>query len=157
MKLKFVWIGTTKSPPCRYLEADYLSRIKKYCPAAIVTVREGKKTDPRQEQRQLKLEANRVKKALDEVSFVACLDEKGRHRSSRELSSWLNGLGGRGHREVAFVVGGHFGLPSPIRILADEVLSLGRMTLPHELARVVLLEQVFRGFCILKHVPYHRG
>ena len=140
MQLKFVWIGTTKSPSCRHLETDYLSRIKKYCPAEIVTVREGKKTDPRQAERQLKLEANRVKKSLDGVSFVACLDEKGRH-----------------HREVAFVVGGHFGLPSPIRILADEVLSLGRMTLPHELARVVLLEQVFRAFCIFKHVPYHRG
>ncbi len=157
MKLKFIWIGATKSPSYRHLEADYLSRIEKYCSAAILTVREGKKTDPRQTQRQLKLEASRVEKALSGVSVVVCLDEEGRHRSSRELSDWLSGLGGQGNREVGFVVGGHFGLPSAVRSLADETVSLGRMTLPHELARVVLLEQVFRAFCIQNRVPYHRG
>ena len=58
--------------------------------------------------------------------------------------------------QVAFVVGGHYGVSGPLRAAADEVVSLGRMTLPHELARVILLEQIYRAFCIQNRIPYHR-
>ena len=97
---------------------------------------------------------------------MVCLDETGEERSSRQLSAWLSGVHRSGSREVAFVVGGHYGLAGPLRAAADEVVSLGRMTLPHELARVILLahelarvillEQIYRAFCIQNRIPYHR-
>ena len=156
MQLTFVWIGATRNLHYRHLETDYLSRIRRFSAAEIVAVREGRKTDPRQTERQLEREASRVRKALGRGSYVVCLDETGEERSSRQLAAWLSGVRRSGHREVAFVVGGHYGLSGPLRAAADEVVSLGRMTLPHELARVVLLEQIYRSFCIQKRIPYHR-
>ena len=156
MQLKFVWIGATRNLHYRHLETDYLSRIRRFSAAEIVAVREGRKTDPRQTERQLEREASRVHKALGRGSYVVCLDETGEERSSRQLSAWLSGVRRSGRREVAFVVGGHYGLSGPLRAAADEVVSLGRMTLPHELARVILLEQIYRAFCIQNRIPYHR-
>ncbi len=157
MELKFVWIGATKNPHFRHLETDYLSRIRRFSAAEVVAVREGTKTDPRQTGRQLEREASRVQKALGKGGYVVCLDETGEERSSRQLSGWLSGLHLSGQQKVAFVVGGHYGLSGPLRAAADAVVSLGRMTLPHELARVILLEQVYRAFCIQNRIPYHRG
>ena len=156
MQLKFVWIGATRNPHYRHLETDYLSRIRRFSAAEVVAVREGRKTDPRQTERQIERETSRVQKALGRGSYVVCLDETGEERSSRQLSRWLSGLRRSGHQEVAFVVGGHYGLSGPLRAAADEVVSLGRMTLPHELARVILLEQIYRAFCIQNRIPYHR-
>ncbi len=157
MKLKFVWIGATKNPHYRHLETDYLSRIGRFSAARVVAVREGRKTDPRQTGRQLDLETGRVEKALGRGWYMVCLDETGKDKSSRQLSGWLSELDQSGRQQVAFVVGGHYGLSAPLRAAADEVLSLGRMTLPHELARVILLEQIYRAFCIQNRIPYHRG
>ncbi len=156
MQLKFVWIGATRDPHYRHLETDYLSRIGRFSAAEIVAVREGKKTDPHQTERQLEREASRVQKALGKSSYVVCLDERGKQRSSRQLSDWLSGFHQSGHQEVAFVVGGHYGLSGPLREAAHEIVSLGKMTLPHELARVLLLEQIYRAFCIQNRIPYHR-
>jgi 23S rRNA (pseudouridine1915-N3)-methyltransferase len=157
VQLKFVWIGATRNPHYRHLETDYLARIERFSSAGIVAVREGRKTDPRQTKRQLEREASRVQKALEKSSYVVCLDERGKERSSRQLSDWLSRFHQSGHQEVAFVVGGHYGLSGPLRAAADEIVSLGKMTLPHELARVLLLEQVYRAFCIQNRIPYHRG
>ena len=157
MQLKFVWIGATRNPHYRHLETDYLARIERFSPAEIVVVREGKKTDPHQTERQLEREASRVQKVLSKSSYVVCLDERGKERSSRQLSGWLSGFQQSGHQEVAFTVGGHYGLSDPLRVAADEILSLGKMTLPHELARVLLLEQIYRAFCIHNRIPYHRS
>ena len=118
MQLKFVWIGATKNPHYRHLETDYLARIGRFSSAEIVSVREGKKTDPHQTERQLAHEASRVRKALGKSSYVVCLDERGKERSSRQLSGWLSGLYQSGHQEVAFVVGGHYGLSGPLRAAA---------------------------------------
>ena len=156
MQLKFVWIGATRNTHFKHLEADYLSRIGRFSSAEIVVVREGRKTDPHQRGRELEGEGGRVRKALGKGSHVVCLDERGKERSSRQLSRWLSGLGLSGQREVAFVVGGHDGLSDSLRQRADEILALGKMTLPHELARVLLLEQIYRAFCIQNRIPYHR-
>ena len=87
---------------------------------------------------------------------MVCLDERGKERSSLQLSGWLSGLHQSGNKQVAFVIGGHYGLSGPLRTAADKVISLGKMTLPHELARVLLLEQIYRAFCIQNRIPYHR-
>lgn len=157
MQLKFIWIGATRNALLRELEAGYFSRIEKFSSATLMAVREGRKTDPRQVAQQLEQEAGRVRKALGKNSHLVCLDETGRHRSSPQLADWLGRLRYSGHREVAFVVGGHYGVSAALRESAGDVLSLGKLTLPHELARVILLEQIYRAFCILNRVPYHRS
>ena len=158
MKLKFIWIGATKSPSYRHLEADYLSRLEKYCSAAILTVREGKKTDPRQTQRQLKLEASRVEKALSGVTVVVCLDEEGSTPIQPRIVRLVERAGrAGGTARWALWWEGTLDCPRRSGRWPTKPFRLGRMTLPHELARVVLLEQVFRAFCIQNRVPYHRG
>jgi len=121
-----------------------------------MAVREGRKTDPRQVARQLDLEAGRVRQALGKHVHLVCLDETGQQKSSRQLAAWLGRLCRSGHRDIAFVAGGHHGLSPSLRESAPDVLSLGKLTLPHELARVILLEQVYRAFCIQNRLPYHR-
>jgi 23S rRNA (pseudouridine1915-N3)-methyltransferase len=157
VQLKFIWIGATRDTLLRELEAGYFSRIEKFSSATLTAVREGRKTDRRQVAQQLEQEAGRVRKSLRKNTHLVCLDEAGRQRSSRQLAHWLGRLQHSGAREIAFVAGGHYGLPASLRDSAGEVLSLGKLTLPHELARVILLEQIYRAFCILNRVPYHRS
>ena len=157
MQLKLIWIGATRNALLRELEADYFSRIERFSSATLTAVREGRKTDPRQVAQQLEQEAGRVRNSLGKNPHLVCLDEAGRQRSSRQLADWLGRIQHSGHGEIAFVAGGHYGLSPALRESARDVLSLGKLTLPHELARVILLEQIYRAFCILNRVPYHRA
>jgi 23S rRNA (pseudouridine1915-N3)-methyltransferase len=108
------------------------------------------------EERALRAEADGVLRALPEGAYVIALDTGGAQRSSEEFAERLAALGLDGRSTVAFVVGGSAGLDASVLERADEALSLGKMTLPHQLARVVLLEQLYRAFRILRGEPYHR-
>lgn len=145
MKIKVAWIGKTKEAAIQTLTDDYLGRISRYADskgvvvkdeAAILALARGERTRERHK--------------------LVMLDSRGKQLSSEELAQFLE-------REqlhsipLLFAVGGADGFSDEARREAGFVLSLGRMTLPHELARVVLLEQLYRGFTILKNHPYHSG
>jgi len=149
MKIKVAWIGKTKEPAIEALTAEYLKRISRYADVdglpvkdedAILSFASGV--------RQQKLNKERHKLVL--------LDSRGKQFSSEELAEFLR-------REqlnpipLLFAIGGSDGFSDEARRRASLILSLGRMTLPHELARVVLLEQLYRGFTILNNHPYHLG
>ncbi|MGA2964622.1 MAG: 23S rRNA (pseudouridine(1915)-N(3))-methyltransferase RlmH [Terriglobales bacterium] len=151
MKIKVAWIGKTKEPAIEALTAEYLKRISRYAEvvgvalkdeAAIVSLASGE----RQNQRQQNKERHKL----------VLLDSRGRQFSSEELAEFLE-------REqvnaisLVFAIGGSDGFSDEARRHAGFTLSLGKMTLPHELARVVLLEQLYRAFTILKNHPYHLG
>jgi 23S rRNA (pseudouridine1915-N3)-methyltransferase len=87
---------------------------------------------------------------------VTVLDGGGTARSSEGLAAWLDGLATAGQSSVTFVIGGAAGLHERVLARADERISLGPLTLPHQLARVVLLEQLYRAFRIIRNEPYHR-
>ncbi len=156
MKIKFYWIGATKESRLLSLEQEYLDRIKKFIPAEIRTVPEQKKKDPRGRSAQLAKEGQKLLSMIPPGSTVVVLDEKGEEPSSPKLAKWLEKKTSGSSPEIAFVIGGYWGLPEEIRSRADKTLALSRMTFPHEIARVLLLEQVYRAFTINNNLPYHK-
>jgi len=151
VKIKVAWIGKTKEPAIEALTNEYLKRISRYAEVAelalkdetaILSVASG---DARRKHRQSK-----------ERHKLVLLDSRGKQLSSEELAEFLE-------REqvnaipLLFAIGGSDGFSDEARQQAGFILSLGKMTLPHELARVVLVEQLYRAFTILKNHPYHLG
>ena len=145
MELKVAWIGKTKEPAIQSLTDEYLKRLARYAEVEGITLKD--------EAAALKLCARdaRPRHAL------VLLDEQGRQLSSEELAKFLGGYQDRNPLPLLFAVGAADGFTDQARQAATLVLSLGKMTLAHELARVVLLEQLYRAFTILKGHPYHLG
>jgi len=147
MKIKVAWIGKTKEPAIQALTDEYLKRISRYAEVSGVPVKD--------EAAILSL-ANGERQQNKERHKLVLLDSRGKQFSSEELASFLE-------REqvnanpLLFAIGGSDGFSEKARCHAGFTLSLGKMTLPHELARVVLVEQLYRAFTILKHHPYHLG
>ncbi len=156
MKLRFLWIGKTKDPLLVKVEEKYLKRIEQHLPVQTTLVPDFKKSDPHQQSAQSKREAQQIEKALSPKTYLAVLDSLGEELTSPGLASSLAELMNRGVSEVTFLVGGHLGIPQRVKDRADLKLSLTKLTLPHELARVVLLEQIYRAVTIIKGLPYHK-
>lgn len=153
MKLHFVWIGKTKERRCAALVNDYLDRIKRYTQIEVSELKEPSSSD---EQKVIAAEGLKLLGAIEKDDFVVLLDERGREMTSLELAELLNACQQRSTKRLAFVIGGFAGVSNDIRTRANVQLSLSRMTLTHELARVVLTEQVYRAYTILAGLPYHK-
>lgn len=146
MKLRIAWIGRTKSAPIQSLTAEYLKRLSRFaaCEAQELLV----------ESALLKL----VEKSTARTPPVLILlDSRGQQLTSEEIANFLEYHQSHDTQELLFAVGPADGWSDDIRASAKTILSFGKITLPHELARVVLLEQLYRGFTILKGHPYHGG
>lgn len=146
MKLKIAWIGKTKSPAIQALTDEYLKRLSHYAETEGLTLKD--------EAALLKLCAT---EARPTKHVLVLLDSKGKQFSSEELARFLGDHQDRNPLPLLFAVGPANGFSDQAPQSATLVLSLGKMTLAHELARVVLLEQLYRGFTILKGHPYHLG
>lgn len=155
MHFRFVWIGRTRDRLLSELEEGYRKRLEHLVPTELTWVAELKKENQGQVSAQLEREARSLERKIKE-SYLVVLDETGRQFSSQELSAMLDKLMNRGVSGVTFVVGGYWGIPEQTKRAADLSWSLGRLTLPHELARVVVLEQVYRSMSILRSLPYHK-
>ena len=153
MRVTVVAVGRLKEPHWRAAADEYAKRLRPYATLDVVEVPD------RDISRDLAVarsaEAGDILRALPAGAHVVALDEAGRERSSPELAAWLDDLAVRGVSHVAFVVGGSAGLDARVRAAARERLSLSRMTFPHQLARVLLLEQLYRAFRISRGEPYH--
>ncbi len=134
---------------------DYLKRLRRYFSIEVVEVAE-EDMNRRSTVEVLSTEASRLLRRIPSGAYVIALDsEKGKPLSSEELAQRLDALGVSGQSHVAFLIGGPLGLSQELLGEADEVLSFGRMTLPHALARVVLLEQLYRAAKIERGEKYH--
>jgi 23S rRNA (pseudouridine1915-N3)-methyltransferase len=148
VKIKVAWIGKTKEPAIEALTNEYLKRISRYAEVESVTLKDEAAVLPL-------TGAGQKSRSKDRYKLVL-LDSRGKQLSSEELAAFLE-------REqitslpLLFAIGGSDGFSEEARRLAGFTLSLGKMTLPHELARVVLLEQIYRAFTILTNHPYHLG
>lgn len=145
MKLRVAWVGKTKEAAIQSLAAEYLKRLGRY--VSVETHELGS------EDAVLKS----AFKAGRTAPVLILLDSRGKQLSSEELAGLLREQQERGTQELIFAVGPSDGWSDDARKRASKMLSLGKMTLPHELARVVLLEQLYRGFTILAGHPYHSG
>ena len=134
---------------------DYLRRLRRYFPVEVVEVAE-EGMNRRSPEEVLSAEASRLLKRIPSGTYVIALDrEKGKQLSSEELAWRLDSLGLSGQSDVTCVLGGPLGLSAKVLGQADEVLSFGRLTLPHALARIVLLEQLYRAAKIGRGEKYH--
>lgn len=139
-------VGKLKEPFWKDACAEYLKRLGGYCK---VTVKEIPDSNAEKE-------AQAIKAALPEKTPILLLDIKGKEVSSEALSTKLDTYALQGHSHVVFIIGGSDGVTQEIKTLATERLSFGPITLPHNLARVVLLEQVYRACKISRGEPYHK-
>jgi 23S rRNA (pseudouridine1915-N3)-methyltransferase len=141
MNIRLIFLGKTRRAELRALLEDYVERIGRSCVVSVHELREpfGQGLE-------------RVK--VDPAARWVLLDAGGKQLSSQQFARWLGGLRDRGTREVVFLCGDDTGFPDSIRARAQERLSLSTLTLPHELARVVLVEQIYRAFAILSGHPY---
>ncbi|NTW67270.1 MAG: 23S rRNA (pseudouridine(1915)-N(3))-methyltransferase RlmH, partial [Nitrospirae bacterium] len=133
----------------------YLRYLKPYAPAELKVLREEKVEDLRDAPRIRKLEAAKITKTISPSAYVVALDERGREFTSHEFAAFMDKALENGIREMSFVLGGAMGLDESVTGKADTVLALSRWTLTHEMARLVLLEQLYRAFTIIKGRTYH--
>ncbi len=145
VKLKVAWVGKTKEPAIQSLTAEYLKRIARFNPCDAA--------ETSSEEALLKM----ADKAGRTAPVLVLMDSRGKQLSSEELAEFVNTHLERGTQELIFAVGPANGWSYEATTHASVRLSMGKMTLPHELARVVLLEQLYRAFTILKGHPYHSG
>jgi 23S rRNA (pseudouridine1915-N3)-methyltransferase len=146
VKLKVAWIGKTKEPAIQSLTDEYLKRLSRYAEVEGLTLKD--------EAAVLRLGARDARPAR---YTLVLLDSRGKQFSSEELAKFLGDYRERTPLPLLFAVGPADGFSEPARQAATLILSLGKMTLAHELARVVLLEQLYRAFTILSGHPYHVG
>lgn len=147
MRLKFIWPGRTKSPELRVLQDLYVARIQTMTRCRVVETRAARGIDEKLGAKIKEREAQGLEGHL-EGAYVICLGDQGREMTSPEFARFLRGRERESGRPAAFIVGGFLGLADRIVEKADLVLSLSRLTLSHELCRVVLLEQVYRALAI---------
>jgi 23S rRNA (pseudouridine1915-N3)-methyltransferase len=146
VKINVAWIGKTKEPAIRALTEEYLRRISRYAEVAGLALKDEAAI----------LSLARGERQNKERYKLVLLDSRGKQLSSEEFAEFIE-------REqlsavpLLFAIGGSDGFSEEARLRAGAALSLGKMTLPHELARVVLVEQIYRAFTILKNHPYHLG
>ncbi len=153
MELRFIWPGKTKSPGARALQEFYLGRIRPMASASVLETREARGLDERAAAKILELEARGIEDRLD-GNFVICLVDNGKEMTSVEFARFLAKRAEDSARPPAFVVGGFLGLAGRILERADARLALSRMTFSHEMARVVLLEQIYRSLTMMKGTHY---
>ena len=154
MRLRLIWVGKTRNEHLRALAADYLKRLSRFARCEVVELRESGASD---ERACLEEEGKRITGALASDALAILLDVSGPTRwSSEELAAQVENWQTRSVREAAFVVGGHLGVSEEVRARADVRWSLSPLTLTHEMARVVLAEQLYRAFTIVRGVPYQK-
>jgi 23S rRNA (pseudouridine1915-N3)-methyltransferase len=147
VKIKIAWIGKTKEPAIAALTAEYLKRISRYCPVEGLPLRDDGAL----------LAMGGLGNKGGSKSTLVLMDSRGKEFSSEQFAKFLGDYQDRNPLPLVFAVGGANGFGAEVRDAAQQTISLGKMTLAHELARVVLLEQIYRAFTILKGHPYHSG
>jgi 23S rRNA (pseudouridine1915-N3)-methyltransferase len=156
VKLRLVCVGKVSEHYLRDGVDDFASRITRYLPLLVSELKEekvgGKKGDPRHLRER---EGERILEKIPATAFTVVLDERGETLSSEGVAALLGRHMVQGTPEVALVIGGPYGLSEAVRGRADLLLSLSPMTFTHQMARLFLLEQIYRGLTILRNEPYH--
>ncbi|HUU14404.1 MAG TPA: 23S rRNA (pseudouridine(1915)-N(3))-methyltransferase RlmH [Terriglobia bacterium] len=154
MRIRIIWEGKTKDAHLRALQAEYQKRIQRFGDLVVEEMPSARRGGGSGGKRLSTSERHLLEKMSGAKRVV--LDERGREWTSAEFAEWLGRQALRGTRELAFLVGGPDGFSTQFRNQADVLLSLSRMTLTRDWARTLLLEQIYRGFTILRGFPYPR-
>ena len=159
MKIDIIAVGKVKEKFYREAIDEFAKRLSKYCKLQIIEVADEKTPDGASEavEEQIKAkEAERILKNVKDEAFVFTLEIHGKKYDSVEFANRMNSLGVQGKSHIQFVIGGSLGLHDSVSARSDAKISFSDMTFPHQLMRVILLEQVYRGFRIIAGEPYHK-
>ena len=159
MKITLITVGKIKEKYLRDAIAEYNKRLSRYCKLEIVEVADEKTPDQASETVEENIrakEGERILKYIKDDMYVITLEIDGKMLSSEEFAGKIESLGVQGKSSIAFVIGGSIGLGKEVLRRSDYTLSFSKMTFPHQLMRVLLLEQVYRGYRIINGEPYHK-
>lgn len=159
MRITILCVGKIKEGYWKEAVAEYQKRLSRYCKLEMVEVSDEKTPDGASEavENQIKeREAERLLRALKEDSYVVTMEIAGKKLNSEQFSAKLEQLGISGESHITFIIGGSLGLAPSVLQKADYRLSFSDLTFPHQMMRVILLEQIYRGFRIMNHEPYHK-
>lgn len=159
MKITVITVGKIKEKYLKDAIAEYSKRLSKYCKLEIVEVADEKSPDNASEVVEDSIrskEAERILKYVKEDAYIITLEIGGKQLSSEELADKIDKLGVQGTSHIIFIIGGSIGLGKEVLEKSNFALSFSKMTFPHQLMRVILLEQVYRSYRIISHEPYHK-
>jgi 23S rRNA (pseudouridine1915-N3)-methyltransferase len=159
LKISIACVGKIKEKFYKDAISEYEKRLSRYCKLEFLEVADEKTPDGASEalEEQIKeKEARRLLEKIREDAFVCTLEIEGKRLTSEGFARWMEGLTVRGTSHIVFVIGGSLGLHESLRRRADMALSFSDMTFPHQLMRVILVEQIYRGFRIMHGEPYHK-
>ena len=159
MKITVITVGKIKEKYLRDAIAEYSKRLSKYCKLEIIEVADEKTPDNASEVVEDSIrskEAERILKYVKDDAYVITLEIGGKQLSSEELADKIDKLGVQGTSHIVFIIGGSIGLGKEVLNKSNYALSFSKMTFPHQLMRVILLEQVYRSYRIISNEPYHK-
>ena len=159
MNINIVCIGKLKEKYWTDAIAEYSKRLGRYCRLDIIELKEERlpeNASPADEENVKNAEGRSILKALSADSYVIALDVAGKQLSSEQLAKKLDELAVDGQSTIDLIIGGSLGLSEEVRSRADFRLSFSPMTFPHQMMRVILLEQIYRSFKIIRREPYHK-
>ena len=159
MKITLVTVGKIKEKFFEDAIKEYSKRLSRYCKLEILQVADEKTPEGASEAVELQIkekEGQRILSLIRDDAYVIALAIEGKMLDSEELAERIEKLGVSGISQIVFVIGGSLGLSAQVMKRADYALSFSRMTFPHQLMRVILLEQIYRSYRIIKGEPYHK-
>ncbi|MHC1685035.1 MAG: 23S rRNA (pseudouridine(1915)-N(3))-methyltransferase RlmH [Clostridiaceae bacterium] len=159
MNITIITVGKLKEKYLKSAIEEYSKRLTRYCKLNIIEVPDEQTPDNASEKEELQIKNKEGQKILSHIKdnmFVVALDLKGKMLSSEELAGFIKDCGVKGDSNIAFVIGGSLGICDDVLKRSNYKLCFSKMTFPHQLFRVMLLEQVYRGFRIINGEPYHK-
>lgn len=159
MRISIICVGKIKEKYLKLGIDEFKKRLSKYCKLEIIELDDEKAPENLSDKEMLMIKEKEGKKILSKIkdnSYVIALAIDGKNLSSEELADTINNLGVRGNSQIVFIIGGSLGLSDEILSRANYKLSFSKMTFPHQLMRLILLEQVYRAYRINSGEPYHK-
>ena len=159
MNIKIVCVGKLKEEYFKDGIAEYMKRMDRYAKMKIVQVPDEKapeKLSPAEMEQVKQIEGERILGKIKDKEYVYVTAIKGKERTSEEFAKEIQDLATYGHSDITFVIGGSLGTSDAVNKRADDLISFGKFTMPHQLMRLVLSEQIYRAFMINNGSPYHK-
>lgn len=159
MKITLITVGKIKEKYLKDAITEYSKRLIRYCKLEIIEVADEKTPDNASETVEDRIrdkEGERILKYVRDDAYVVTLEIEGKLLTSEELAKKIENLGIQGTSHIIFIIGGSIGLGKEVLKRSDYALSFSKMTFPHQLMRVILLEQIYRSYRIISHEPYHK-
>jgi 23S rRNA (pseudouridine1915-N3)-methyltransferase len=159
MNITIITVGKIKEKYLKDAIDEYSKRLSRYCKLDIIEVSDEKTPDNASEKEELQIkdrEGESILKHIKDNMYVIALAIEGKQITSEELAGLIKNLGVKGESNITFIIGGSLGLSKNVLNRANYKLSFSKMTFPHQLMRVILLEQIYRGYRIISGEPYHK-